>query len=134
MVCDLMRRPSRFKGFSLLESLVALVILSMSLAVLYHSIGTSTRLVNENRQQVKALILAESLLASAEAILAQQASIDGTSDSFTYQLISRSLPKHPLEDEFPLRFVEITVFWNSASRPRQLHLYTIIPGIADEGV
>ena len=134
MVCDLTKNPSKIKGFSLLESLVALVILSMSLAVLYQSMGTSTRIVNENQQQVKALILAESLLASAEVMLGQQASIDGASEPFTYRLTSRSLPEHPLEDEFPLRFVEVTVSWSAASRPRQLQLYTIIPGRAIDGV
>lgn len=134
MICDLTKSSIKIKGFSLLESLVALVILSMSLAVLYHSIGTSTRLVNENRQQVKALILAESLLASAEVMLGQQTKLDGATDKFIYQLTTRSLPEHSLENEFPLRFVEVTVYWSVASSPRQLQLYTITPGRADDGV
>lgn len=121
------------KGFSLLESLVALVILSMSLAVLYHSIGTSTRIVNEHQQQVRALILAESLLESAFVLLDQQASHEGATGHYTYQLVTLSLPEHPLENEFPLRFVEVTVNWTSASRHRQIQLHTIIPGRSDEG-
>ena len=120
-------QSSIMKGFSLLESLVALVILSISLAVLYHSIGMSTRIANENQTQFRALVLAESLLANAEALLGQQVTHTGSNDRFNYQIVSHHLPEHPLEDEYPLRLVEVSVHWTIASRHRQLQLHTIIP-------
>ncbi|MEK9585145.1 MAG: type II secretion system protein [Halieaceae bacterium] len=120
-------------GFSLLEMLVALVILSLSLGSLYQSATAAIRNVSVADQYSRATMLAESMLASASDLNTEKASVSGTFDIYRWQTTAWPA-ENPLApgNEAPfqgaaLQYVRVTVTWPGGQSDRKVSLLTVVP-------
>ena len=133
MTPPLNRVPSQSKGFSLLEMLVALVILSFSLGALYQSATAAIRNLAIAEEYTRAIMLAESMLTSVGYVSEAQLAISGTFDVFNWE--ARSWPAEPSdtipEDSpiqgQPLQYLEVTVRWAGGATDREISLLTVVP-------
>lgn len=118
------------RGFSLLELLVAFSIMAMALAMLYRASGSSVRNVADTAQYQRAVVLAESLLASKEAVDEAGWNESGQSAGFGWQ--SRSTPfvtakaRSDLQ-AVPLHAISVVVVWGEGGHQRQFELHTLRP-------
>ena len=109
-----MRRSSsrRQRGFSLLELLVAFVIMSFSLGMLYQATGGTVRSVEDTEQYLRASMLAQSVLNSRDRVPEAGWNEAGQSAGLTWRVSSGAYqsgfenPKAP-----PLQQVQIVVAW-----------------------
>ncbi|RAU19220.1 hypothetical protein DN062_02835 [Nitrincola tibetensis] len=115
----------RHSGFSLLEMLVALVILSVSLAALYQSAGLSSRIVVAEERRVKGLLIAESLLDGFQVEEESQLR-SGVIDDFSWNIRLYALPEHPLQQTIPMALIEVDVSWPSLFRHSSVQLHSIV--------
>ena len=120
-------------GFSLLEMLVALVILSLSLGSLYQSTTAAIRNVSVADQYTRATMLAESMLASASDLSTEEASVSGTFDIYRWETTAWPA-ENPLAlgNEAGLRgaalqYVRVTVSWPGGQSDRKVSLLTVVP-------
>ena len=120
-------------GFSLLEMLVALVILSLSLGSLYQSTTAAIRNVSVADQYTRATMLAESMLASASDLRTEEASVSGTFDIYRWETTAWPA-ENPLAlgNEAGLRgaalqYVRVTVSWPGGQSDRKVSLLTVVP-------
>lgn len=121
------------RGFSLLEMLVALVILSLSLGSLYQSTTAAIRNVSVANQYTRATMLAESMLASASDLRTEEASVSGTFDIYRWETTAWPA-ENPLAlgNEAGLRgaalqYVRVTVSWPGGQSDRKVSLLTVVP-------
>lgn len=120
----------RMGGFSLLELLVALTIMSMSLGLLYQASTGALRGVADLDQEQRASMLAQSLLESRDAVppegwkeAGRSANMDWRVSSALYPTAaSRANPAVP-----NLYQVEVTVDWPSRRGPRHIEFVTLLP-------
>ena len=111
----------RSQGFSLIEMLVAMVIMAMSLGALYEASSTATRNVGIDEKYSYAFLLAESLLAEYDVVDIGGITEGGTTaGGFRWQ-VSAS----PLGGEYPaalaedkLQAISIIVSWGESRRVR----------------
>jgi len=131
-LCDgktsLMRSSS---GFSLVETLVALVILSMSLAILYQSAVGATRNARVAAEYSKAVILAESMLTEAASRAIAGQNDRGEFGDMRWQTTARALgasdePGRALPDQAGLVLLEVLVAWGEAPKQREITLSTVV--------
>ena len=120
-------------GFSLLEMLVALVILSLSLGSLYQSTTAAIRNVSVADQYTRATMLAESMLASASDLRTEEASVSGTFDIYRWETTAWPA-ENPLalgNEAGPrgaaLQYVRVTVSWPGGQSDRKVSLLTVVP-------
>lgn len=122
------RRASR--GFSLLELLVALSIMSMSLGMLYQaSIGALRGVVDLDMEQ-RAGVLAQSILEARDAVpvagwneSGRAADMDWRVTSAPYETtIGREMTTLPRLYE-----VRVVVEWDNRRGKRRLELHTLLP-------
>jgi general secretion pathway protein I len=126
-------RPGRLpmtgqRGFSLLELLVAFSIMAMALGLLYRAAGGSVRTVGDTERNGYAVVLAQSLMASYDAVPEAGINIGGESAGLTWQVRSEPYAtalKGP--DIRPLHQLSVLVRWGSADKSRQLELATLLP-------
>jgi len=117
-------------GFSLLEVLVAFVVLALSLAVLYQAVGGSVRNVAEAERRAYALLLAQSLLSRHDSVPPGGISEGGQSgDGYVWSLLA--VPERAgvaaADTGWPLYRVEITVAWQAGARPGSYRVATLLP-------
>jgi general secretion pathway protein I len=118
----------RQRGFSLLELLVAFVIMAFSLGMLYQASGGTVRSVADTDQYLRASILAQSVLNSRDTVPQTGWNEAGQSAGLAWRVSSSPYvtgvdsPKAP-----PLQQVEIVVAWTDRHGPRQLALNTLLP-------
>lgn len=120
-------------GFSLLEMLVALVILSLSLGSLYQSTTAAIRNVSVADQYTRATMLAESMLASASDLRTEEASVSGTFDIYRWETTAWPA-ENPLAlsneaglRDAALQYVRVTVSWPGGQSDRKVSLLTVVP-------
>lgn len=131
----LVHRPTRAPGFSLIEMLVALVILSISLGVLYQAATGATRNVRVAAEYTDAVILAESMLADQSYVTQENYSASGQFQAFQWSLSSWPVPYDDgLDPEErgitadPLQFLQVVVSWpGRAGTFREVDLLTVVP-------
>ena len=133
MTPGLSHASARKRGFSLLEMLVALVILSFSLGALYQGATGAIRNVAIADEYTRAVILAESMLASTYHVAQEQLSLTGTFDIFSWEAnswpvesavgASQQLPVRVP----PLQHLKVVVRWPGASTDRQIALSPVVP-------
>ena len=120
-------------GFSLLEMLVALVILSLSLGSLYQRATSAIRNVSVADQYTRATMLAESMLASASDLGSEKVSVSGTFDIYRWQTTAwpaenpLALGNEAPVQGAPLHYVRVTVSWPGGQSDRKVSLLTVVP-------
>lgn len=128
----------RESGFSLLEVLVAFVIMGLSLGVLYQASGGGARGVGMIEQHAFAVVTAESLLSRYQSVPAAGISESGvTNDGFHWRLSSRPFETPVREgvdasQSWPFHLLSVTVAWQSAGREYAVSLDTLVPEMATE--
>jgi general secretion pathway protein I len=121
------------RGFSLLEMLVALVILSLSLGALYKGATRAIQNTSVADQYTRAVMLAESMIAASNYVTAERASISGEFEIYTWE--ARSWPADISDNTEadapvigqPLQYLSVTVTWPGGKSDRQLELLTVVP-------
>ena len=122
------------RGFSLIEMLVAMVVLSLSLGVLYQAATGATRNVRVAAEYTEAVMLAESMLADNSYITDEAYSNAGRFGQ--YDWVVNSWPA-PLDDGLSpkergmapqaLQHLQVVVSWPGRNTPRTLDLLTVVP-------
>ena len=121
------------RGFSLLEMLVALVILSLSLGALYQGATRAIQNTLVADQYTRAVMLAESMIATSNYVAAERASISGEFEIYTWE--AKSWPADISDNDEadapvnvqPLQYLSVTVTWPGRKSDRQLELLTVVP-------
>ena len=126
------RAPQR--GFSLVEMLVAMVILSLSLGVLYQAAAGAIRNARVSGEYTQAVILAESKLAEYGYVTAENFFVQDRLGAFFWSVQSWPVTpleydddEEPVEEAYPLQFLRAEVSWGEGARVRELDLLTIVP-------
>ena len=104
------------RGFSLVEMLVAMVILSLSLGVLYQAAAGAIRNARVSGEYTEAVILAESKLAEYGYVTVESFSVQDRLGSFFWSV--QSWPVPPLA-------------WNIRTRRQSPSSWQAISGISD---
>ena len=124
--------PSRQGGFSLLETLVAFSILALSLGVLLRIFGGGGRLAGLADEHARAMILAESLLASVGVEMPLQPGESGGEfdERFRWALrvnpfMPADAPLPPPPVQFAPYWVELSVEWGEGDELRSYSLGTL---------
>ena len=119
------------KGFSLLEMVVAMAVLSLCLGVLYQATGGATRNVRTDERYAYAVELARSLLAGNSSVPLEGLSVRGeTPGGFQWRtaaspvsLGGAALPPGSLHT------IEVAVNWRDGSTDRSVVLHSVVPGV-----
>lgn len=117
-------------GFSLLELLVALSIMSMALGLLYQASTGALRGVGDLETEQRANVLAQSILDARDAVPAAGWNESGRAANMTWQVtsapyptaVARQAPTVP-----PLYEIRVLVAWQGGRGARQLELHTLLP-------
>jgi general secretion pathway protein I len=118
-------------GFSLLEMMVAMTILSISLGVMYQAVSGATRNVRADERYAFGVELARSLLADNSKVPRAGVSKRGeTAGGYRWTVISSpiSSPMKRMKDG-TLQDIEVTVAWNDGDRVREFKLGSVVEGI-----
>ncbi len=121
------------RGFSLLEMVVALSILSLCLTVLYQATGGATRNVRTDEKYAYAVELARSLLAMNASVPLRGVSTAGeTEGDFSWRATTSPVPLSG-ETLLPgsLHNIEVAVDWEDGSRRRSVVLHSVVTGIPE---
>jgi general secretion pathway protein I len=118
---------TRQAGFTLLEVLVALVIMAFSLGALYHSLVTSVQVVGEMARVAEGGMIARSLLEGRAYAPRDGLNEQGGRDDGLIWSIRSSPYQGSAEGTviLPLQRVEVVVGWRGSER--SIRLVTLLP-------
>lgn len=120
------RAAARSAGFSLLEVVVALAIMSIALAVLYRALGGGVRTVGDLSAYSRAVALGESVLQMRDAVPAE-----GWNESGRWETFRWSVASAPYETTagfgIALHRVQVEVAWADGLRERSFSLVSLRP-------
>lgn len=115
-------------GFSLLELLVAFVIMAFSLAMLYQASGSTVRSLGDTEEYLRATVLAQSLLNSRDNVPEGGWNETGQSAGFGWRVTSAPFPTAVTSPKAPpLQQVQIVIDWADRRGARQLEMSTLLP-------
>ncbi|MGH6871414.1 MAG: type II secretion system protein [Rhizomicrobium sp.] len=116
-------------GFTLLEILVALAILSVSLATLLGIFSMSLDRARQSEDEMAARTLAQSLIAQADAVANPRlGSTSGTAGKdFSWRLDLRPYGDTRVSGGTGLASIAASVGWNGSGGRRSLTLYSLRP-------
>lgn len=121
---------TKTRGFSLIEMLVAMVILSLSLGVLYQAAMGATRNVRVAAEYNEALMIAESVLSELSAVTEVDVAQEGVFGEYRWQAQTTAVSSEDAEAAqmaLPLAEVTVVVYWGESRRERQFALSSIFP-------
>jgi general secretion pathway protein I len=133
-------RPAREAGFTILEVLVAFVLLAVTLGALLQVFSTGLRDAQLADEYARAVLMAQSRLAGFTAAEApQEGTVSGRDDPFAWTLTAAAYderqedPEAQAQGEYNLRVrllrVESKVSWRAADgRDRNVRLVTLVLG------
>lgn len=117
-------------GFSLLEVLVAFAIMAMSLGLLYRASGGTVQQINVSDAHQRANLLAESLMASRDAVPAGGWTDSGRNSGFQWRVASTPYPtsaQSSAPHAVKLHKVDFWVSWEDDARTRTMTWSTLLP-------
>jgi general secretion pathway protein I len=118
----------RQRGLTLLELLVALVIMGFSLGMLYQATGGAVRNVEDTELHQRASLIAQGLLNSRDSVPEAGWSESGRADGFAWQVSSAAYATQASGPSVPaLQQVRIVVGWADRRGPHQVELQTLMP-------
>ncbi|MFN7153184.1 MAG: type II secretion system protein [Acidovorax sp.] len=121
-------QSSRQGGFSLLELLIAFVIMALALGMLYRATGSSARAVGIAERHQKASLLADSILSMRDSVGPEGWRESGESEGFSWQVASAPYPIATDGPNVPkLHEIALAVRWNDGAIARSLELHTLMP-------
>lgn len=114
----MMPKRSNASGFSLLETFVALAILSLSLGVIYQSQSHGVRAIGRGMATQESLLRAQALLAEHTGLLAERSPAQGVSrDGAQWQVDRRLVQLPPLAQGWPaVTMYQVEVVVSSSQR------------------
>ncbi len=118
------------QGFSLLEMIVVITILSISLSMLYKAAGGATRSVRVSEQYSYAVIMAQSLLDEHSTVVSDGVNVRGEGASYRW-LVSSTPVIDESEQPATLHLIDVDVSWTSGSSTRVYTLSSVVPVRAD---
>jgi len=115
-------------GFSLLEMLVAISVLSLALGMLYQAASGATRNVRSDEKYAYGVELARSLLAEYDIVPRAGVSRSGeTSGGFSWSVVSSPLQSGaPALSNLGLLSLEVSVSWQDGLRERAVVLSSVV--------
>jgi general secretion pathway protein I len=119
---------ARDGGFTLIEVLVALTILSLSLGVLFGIFSQDLSRTRDTERATEARMLAQSLLAETATTAPQSyGETDGASGTgLSWQLKVSPYPQHDDQNaQLHAAVVSATITWQGSGAPRSLTLMTL---------
>ncbi len=112
-------------GFTIVEALVAMAILSVALVALYgvgaNLLRTSTHIAASDRAVLYAQSKLESLALNAEPLPAHE---DGTEDGYHWEVTATPVPDNALWSRQILQDVRLSVTWKAGMSERSLTVAT----------
>lgn len=117
--------PKDQRGFSLLELLVAFTIMAMSLGLIYKVMGASARNAGDITTRQQAIMLADALLQTRDAVTGQGWFEAGTHGRFAWQ--ASTAPWGQASPDLPLHQLNIVVSWADGTAKRQITAQTLLP-------
>lgn len=134
MANRLVSLPRQMPGFSLIEMLVALVILSISLGALYQAATGAIRNVRIAAEYTDAVMLADSILSDQSYVTKENYSASGQFQTFQWVVSSWPAPYEDGRDSeeiaaaAPLQYLQVVVSWpGRGGAPREIDLLTVVP-------
>ena len=119
---------ARQRGFSLLELMLAFVIMAFSLGMLYQASGGTVRSLGETDQYLRATILAQSVINSRDSVPASGWNDSGQSAGLSWRVSSNPFATEVSTVKAPaLQQVHVVVSWTERRGPRRLELDTLLP-------
>jgi len=126
-----MIRYNRSSGFSLIEMLVAMVILALTLGVLYQASAGAARNVRLDERYTYAVQIAQSLLADHARLPPGGLQLSGTTgDDYRWELTGIPLDVDPALPEATLYRLDVVVRWEGDG-DREVALTTVVPELVD---
>ena len=121
--------PKAQRGFSLLETLVAFLILALVMSVIYESAGTNVRATISDERRTYALLLAQSVLDNYKEIPPGGLEKYGRLENgYAWHLSATARSPQDLEAEslsWPLYDVRVRITWGEP--PREEQITTVLP-------
>jgi general secretion pathway protein I len=121
-------QSSKQGGFSLLELLIAFVIMALALGMLYRATGSSARAVGIAERHQKASLLADSILSMRDSVGPEGWRESGESEGFSWQVVSAPYSVATDGPNVPkLHEIAFAVRWSDGASARSLELHTLMP-------
>lgn len=124
-------------GFSLIELLVAFSIMALSLGFIYKAMGSGARNAGELASHQQVTMLAESILATRDAVTDQGWQEVGSSAPYEWKVSSQpylaaanlfpSAAGSSTLTSVPLHQIQLTILWQDGSVQRQFETQTLLP-------
>ena len=118
----------RQRGFSLLELLVAFVVMAFSLGMLYQASGGTVRSLAETDQHQRASMLAQSVLNARDSVPETGWNEAGQSAGLAWRVSSAPFATAVESSKAPaLQEVRVVVAWTDRRGARHIELTTLLP-------
>ena len=117
-----------YRGFTLLEVLVALVLLSIALVAIFELFSTNLRGLAKSDDYSNAVIMAESKMREVldDDNVAERAWTESTKDGYRIDTVVSSTANDRTQNlQIKLLEINLTVFWTKDSKERTFNLKTL---------
>jgi prepilin-type N-terminal cleavage/methylation domain-containing protein len=113
-------------GFTFVELLVTVALISILLPVVMQTIGLCTRLAGQSRREIEAACLAKTKLTDVLAAQDWESTSNRGDFGTDWPGYEWTVAVANWAQDTSLRQLEVTVAWRSADRPRQVTLSTLV--------
>jgi len=123
---------SRPTGFSLLELVVAMAIMSIALGALYRAVGGGARTVGDMSAYSRAVALGESVLQMRDAVPAAGWNESGEWAGFRWSVASAPFDVNG-SARVAVHRVQVDVAWTDGLRERSISMASLRPQVTERG-